>query len=296
MWTARPAVDNPAAAGDRAAVLPGMETWTPPDYQLDELIGFGSTGEVWRAGAPGGRTVALKRLHRRLDDHAREALVADVERVAAVGSPHLMPVREVLVEAGETVLVLDHAAGGSLAALLARRVLLDAGEVVTIAAPLAGALADAHAAGLVHGAVCPTAVLFTADGMPLLSDLCLGGLRAPERTFLRLAEPAPSPEQDVQDLAALCLQLLTGRARRSGALGNSLAHHPWRPAEECATEADVPPGPVGLLAVLQAVLAADPGERPDAAELARALHSAHPPAPVQLNGPRAAVLPTARPH
>jgi hypothetical protein len=43
--------------------------------------------------------------------------------------------------------VLDHARGGSLAALLSRRGRLTPGEVVTIAAPLAQALAAAHAAG-----------------------------------------------------------------------------------------------------------------------------------------------------
>lgn len=73
-----------------------------------------------------------------------------------------------------------------LSDVLSRRGVLAPAEVVTLVVALALDLADLHAAGRTHGAVCADAVRFDPDGRP---RLCLGGSGA--------------PAADVRDLAAL---------------------------------------------------------------------------------------------
>src|ERR1700722_19755611 len=148
-------------------------------YVVDELIGFGGTGEVWRAReVETGETVALKRLRTR-GAAATERLRREAALLASVAGPHVIGVRRLVVEGDEAVLVMDHAVGGSLATVLGVRGRLPAPEVVTVLAPIAAALAAAHASDLVHGDITPANILFTADGRPLLADFgvaqALGG-------------------------------------------------------------------------------------------------------------------------
>jgi hypothetical protein len=125
------------------------------------------------------------------------------------------------------------APGGSLAALLARRGVLSPGEVVTVVAPLAQALAVAHAAGRGHGAIAADTVEFTADGRP---SLVAGGATLSE----------PDPAGDVAALAVVGWLALTGGAPDG--------------VEATATSA-----PAALVEALRSAMSADPGERPAAA-------------------------------
>ena len=107
------------------------DRWQVPGYDVLELVGFGRTGELWRGRQrSSGQLVALRRL---VDSDP--AVLAAVRRQATVvrslPSAHLVRVRAVVGDA----VVLDHADGGSLAAVLARRGRLEPGEVVTTVAP-----------------------------------------------------------------------------------------------------------------------------------------------------------------
>jgi len=94
------------------------------------------------------------------------------EALEQVRSDHLLRPR-----AGpEGSLLVDQPEGGTLAELLARRGPLSAGEVVTALAPVAAVLAEAHAAGLVHGRLCLRDVLLTTSGKPLLDGTGLLGV------------------------------------------------------------------------------------------------------------------------
>jgi len=164
-------------------------------------------------------------------------------------------------------LLLEYAAGGSLAALVAARGPLAVGEAVTILTPVASALDYLHGAGVVHGDVSPGNVLFTAVGKPLLADLgfarALGserlpaagtpGFGAPHRMT---AEGGLDPEADVYALAAIGWFALTGR------VPGATAHRP-------PMGALVPDAPEELVALLEEGLAERPEERPSAAEFAR---------------------------
>jgi hypothetical protein len=248
-------------------------------FDAVELLGYGSGGEVWLARERAtGLPVALKRLRPGADLATRDRLRREAAVLAGVDHPHVVRLRSVHGDGDALVLVLDLAAGGSLARLLATRRRLGPGEVVTIAVPLAQALAAAHAQGLVHGDVTPANVLFAADGRPLLSDLGVARLLGAgpgevggTRGYLDpavLAGAAPGPASDVHGLAATCLAALTG--------------HP--PYDEHGRRLDPPDGThPGLRATLEAALAPDPADRPSAEALAVAVVDAEAAEPVRFD-------------
>ncbi len=248
-------------------------------FDAVELLGYGSGGEVWLARERAtGLPVALKRLRAGADLATRDRLRREAAVLAGVDHPHVVRLRSVHGDGDALVLVLDLAAGGSLARLLATRRRLAPGEVVTIAVPLAQALATVHAQGLVHGDVTPANVLFAADGRPLLSDLGVArllGIGSGEVSGTRgyldpavLAGAAPGPASDVHGLAATCLAALTGQP----------------PYDEQGNRLEPPDGThPGLCAALEAALAPDPADRPTAEALAVAVFDAATAEPVRFD-------------
>lgn len=266
----------------------GPSGWAVAGYDVVELLGFGASGEVWLAREMAtGDQVALKRLHTPLDLPARDRLRREAAALACVQHPHLVRLRTLVSAGEELVLVLDHAAGGSLTGLLAAR-RLSPGEVVTVAVPLAEALAAVHLQGLVHGDLTPSNVLFTAGGRPLLSDLgvcrlvgepleAIDGSSHLVRGTPGYLDPAvlsgtaPGPASDVHGLGAVCYAALTGAAPYTDS-GQRRA----------ALSELVPAAPTSLVALIESALHRDPRQRPGAADLAVAVFAACPPEPVRL--------------
>src|SRR4051812_29654090 len=201
--------------GDDRPVVPG--------YTLQELLGRGGSGEVWRAVPRGGGA----------PDAVKVLVAGDPERQAREAAllgeldhPHLVRLRDVVHQprrGGEArvALVLDLLPGGSLAALLARRGRLRPGEVVTALAPVAAALAHAHERGVVHGDLSPGNVVFTAEGRPVLTDLGVArvlGEEAAREVTPAYVDPtvarggAHGPASDVFGVAAAAFHALTGVA------------------------------------------------------------------------------------
>jgi hypothetical protein len=283
------------------------EVWALPGYDVQALIGFGATGEVWRARElSSGDTVALKRLREGADLAAVESLRREASVLRSLDTPYVARLRSVLGEGAETVLVLDHAAGGSLAALLTRRGTLDPAEVVTVAAPLAQALAAAHACGLVHGDVTPANILFTADGMPLLADLGLARLAGEPLAGVdgtaEYVDPAvaaggqPDEAADVWALAAVCHHMLSGTPPHDGDSAGDVLNAARRGAR-APLGLLAPSAPRALVSAIEQALQPDTAIRPDAAAFASLLRRAHAAAPVRLAGavPAAVPGPEARP-
>jgi eukaryotic-like serine/threonine-protein kinase len=258
-----------------------------PGYEIDELLGFGGSGEVWRAReCASGDTVALKRV--RAVAGSSQQLYREAALLASVQHEHVVRLRSVATAPDGLVLVLDYAAGGSLAAVLGGGRPLSAGEVVTIGAPLAQALADVHARGLIHGDVTPANIVFDAAGKPMLADLGVARLIGEPVTTVGLtagyADPAvvagslPTPASDIFGLAAVCYSALTAGARPGVASG----------AGAGASFGDCLPSlvrvPAAMIAAIEAALDPDPHARPDAASFARALYASCAPEPVRLAG------------
>ena len=215
-----------------------------PGLRLERILGRGGHAEVWEAVDVGsGERVAVKLRRapaaarsgsgprprdRGRDDaagggvpEAAQRLAHEIALLRRIDHPHVVRLRRVLdLPDGSRAMVLDHAAGGSLAALVRSRGRLRPGEVSTLLIALARALADLHGRGLVHGDLSPGNVLFTGDGRPLLSDLGLAsvlGADPQEATWGTpgFVDPAPlpagDPARDVWGLGAVAWFALTGR-------------------------------------------------------------------------------------
>lgn len=278
--------------------------WKVPGFLAHELVGFGASGEVWRgADSVTGEPVALKRLPAP-DDAARVRVRREAALLATLQHPHLVRVHCCVSTDDAEVLVLDYAAGGSLAALLRHRRRLPAAEVVTVIAPITAALAHAHTEGLVHGDVTPSNVLFTADGRPLLADLGVARVAAESglvATTPDYIDPAvarggsPGEASDVFAAAAVAFHALTGVPVWNGATAEDVlrvaATGEVPDLRELASDA-----PVELLEVLARALSPDPAQRGSAAELALDVRHACRPEPVELlTGGRTSVPSAARP-
>lgn len=242
-------------------------------YTLGRLLGTGASSQVWTGvDTRTGRTVALKVL---LGDPPRRE--ATVQR--RVDHPHVLRVlTTTTTDDDRPVLVTEHAAGGSLAALVAARGPLDPGEVVTVLTPLAGALADLHERGVVHGDVSPANVLFLADGRPVLADLGTAGLLGVDAVThgtTGFADPAlaagaaVSPASDVHALGALGWFALAGQAPEPAGSRPPLV--PVAPAT-----------PPALASLVERSLDPVAGRRPSAAELAVQVYATAEATPVRL--------------
>ena len=266
-----------------------------PGYVLEELLGRGGSGQVWRARPRGGgEPVAVKVLVR--GDPARQ--VREAALLAELDHPHLVRLhrvvrREVRSGPAEVSLVLDLLAGGSLATLLARRGRLRPGEVVTAIAPVAAALAQAHERGIVHGDLSPGNVVFTAEGRPVLTDLGtarLVGDAARAEVTPAYVDPvvarggAPGPASDVFGVAAAAFHALTGIAPWNAAdLGGTLSVAAGGHLPHLALLA--PDAPEELVRVVERGLSAEPHLRGTAAAFALDLRHACRPEPVRLPAP-----------
>ncbi|MGI4893499.1 MAG: protein kinase domain-containing protein [Janthinobacterium lividum] len=281
----------------RAALAPLGEdpTRCPPvveGYEVGAFLGAGGSSVVWSGTGPDGVARALKVLAPDGGDGlpGDPAGGADVLRelsmLRRVRHPRVVAVHDISRdERGRPVLVLDLAAGGSLAGLLAARTRLGAGEASGLLAVLGPALEELHAAGIVHGDVAPGNVLLDARGEPLLADLglarALGHRHGSVLGTPGFADPAAiagegaSAASDVYGLAAVAWCALTGSPPApTGAVAARLAVR--------RAGAELPAGTsTQLLEALREALHRKPSRRPTPGELAQAATSCVRPRPVR---------------
>lgn len=234
-----------------------------PGFTITSELSSDAEGSTWAAM----RTLDDKPLVLRVIpvSDVTEALATAVQLMAVLGgieNEHLVGQHGAMTVAdGQLALVLDRVTGGSLAELLGERASLSPGETVTTLAPLFGALATLHAAGVVHGDLAPRSILFSADGKPLIGDVGVarlmghaGGtvdrdesLMAPEVA----GGAAPSAASDVYSMAAIGWLCLTGAPPDTAS------------TIRCSTTVS-PRMPARLTDVLASCLSANPTARPSA--------------------------------
>jgi WD40 repeat protein/serine/threonine protein kinase/DNA-binding SARP family transcriptional activator len=188
--------ERTSASGD---VGPGSSV---RGYELREAVGTGPVGTVYRAfQASVGREVAVKAIHAGLAAtpgfvrrFAEEARV-----VASLEHPHIVPIHDFWREPAGAFLVLRWMDGDDLAQQLGRP--WDPSRIGRVFGQLADALAHAHDAGVIHGNLKLSNILFDAAGNAYLSDFGLavtrigsGGSHGREGT-LTAALPHASPER-----------------------------------------------------------------------------------------------------
>ncbi|MEZ6015547.1 MAG: alpha/beta fold hydrolase [Planctomycetota bacterium] len=219
---------------------PGAPRRTIGRYELLSLLGRGGMGEVHLAHDHGlDRRVALKLLAPRytqdtrwLARFRREARVA-----SAVNHPSILTIHEIGEVEGTHFIATEYIEGDTLRDRMARG-LLSLADALDIGQQVAGALAAAHAAGIIHRDVKPENVMLRRDGFVKVLDFGLakatqssdaeahfkGGLTTPGVVMGTLSYLAPEqargqeadPRSDVFALGVLLYEMLTGRLPFTG--------------------------------------------------------------------------------
>jgi transcriptional regulator with GAF, ATPase, and Fis domain len=141
------------------------------DYRVLDAVGEGGFGVVYRAEAPDGRLVALKRL--RETGAAAEELAYEFRLLTRLRHPHIVPVLDFGFADGAPYLVADWIEGADIATACGGR------PLAALAPTLAGvlrALEHMHARGVMHRDLKPQNILVDADGTAHLIDFGLAGL------------------------------------------------------------------------------------------------------------------------
>ncbi|MDD7938614.1 serine/threonine-protein kinase [Actinomycetospora lutea] len=251
-------------------------------YRLEERIGSGAMGVVWRGTDERlGRVVAVKQvfLHAGLDDReaeeVRQRTLREGRIAARLQHPHAISVFDASIEGDEPWLVMEYLPSRSLANVLGEQATLEPRTVARIGRQVADALDAAHQAGIVHRDVKPGNVLLGADGTVKITDFGISratGDLTLTRTGMLAGTPAYlAPEvargddstaaSDVFSLGATLYAAVEGMPP-FGADDNALAL-----LHSVAAGKVVPPSQAGpLTALLMRLLRNDPAERPSAAE------------------------------
>jgi Tol biopolymer transport system component len=227
-------------------------------YRVDERLGAGGMGEVYRArDLKLDRDVALKVLPENAlaDEAARSRFRKEAHALSRLSHPHVAHLLDFDSENGTDFLVMELVAGSSLDEAL-RRGPLPEKDVLRLGAQLARGLQAAHERGVVHRDLKPSNLHLTEDGLLKILDFgvaCLaprpeaahGHTTATETAAGALVGSPPymAPEQllgkppdarsDLYSAGAVLYELATGRrpfGSRSGvALTDAILHEPPPP-------------------------------------------------------------------
>ncbi|MFZ4300541.1 bifunctional serine/threonine-protein kinase/ABC transporter substrate-binding protein [Streptomyces cinereoruber] len=259
-------------------------------HRLLGRLGAGGMGVVYLARTAGGTLAALKliRAEHAADPGFRERFRRETRIAGRITGRWVVRVLGADPEAREPWLATEFVPGPSLAEAVALHGALPEPTVRALGARLAAALADMHAAGLVHRDVKPGNVLLALDGPRLIdfgiarsagataltaTDAMIGtpGFLAPEQARVGVAEEV-GPAADVFSLGCVLAYALTGeRPFGTGAVAAVV----YRTVHE---EPDLREVPDTILPLVAACLAKDPAARPTAARVRAALGEAEGPA------------------
>ena len=155
-----------------------MELQSISRYRILEKIGSGGMGEVYLAeDSKLGRKVALKLLAEELTQNRDRLNRFDQEAYAAsaLNHPNILTIYEMGDEAGRHYIATEFIDGVTLRKRLSGAP-MELGEVLEVAIQVAGALEEAHAAGIVHRDIKPENIMIRRNGHVKVLDFGLAKL------------------------------------------------------------------------------------------------------------------------
>ncbi|WP_314171655.1 serine/threonine-protein kinase [Streptomyces winkii] len=274
-----------AAQGGESGGEPGAGRVIGGRYRLENRLGHGGMGTVWRAhDRVVDRDVAVK--EPRVPDHVPhqqrqtmyERMRREARTAARIDHPSVVTIHDVVVEDDQPWIVMELVQGQSLGSVLDEGT-LSAREAARIGLAVAGALDAAHAMGVLHRDVKPDNVLLGRHDRVVLTDFGIAQVEgeqsltetgafvgspeyvAPERVLGQ----RPGPESDLWSLGVVLYSATEGvspfrRSNTPATLQAVLSTEPQRP--ERARSAS---GPLAMLLIR--MLNKQPAARPDAGEV-----------------------------
>src|SRR5262249_40890894 len=200
-------------------------TETIGHYKLLDRIGSGGIGDLFRArDTKVGRTVALKVVSSDIagDSERRARFLNDAAPLTALNHPGIASVYEVGDDNGVLFLAMEFVPGDTLTRVIAGRG-LNARRAMDYAIQMTDALAEAHAAGTVHGHLTTANVIVTPKGTVKILEFGLGPWTRSGRSNEK--------RDDIFALGAVLFEIVAGRP-----FGDD-----FTPAEQRAISKEVPP-------------------------------------------------------
>jgi serine/threonine protein kinase len=217
-------------------------------YQLQQLIGRGGMGEVYRAyDTKTDRIVALKLLppHMAADEVFQQRFRRESQAAAGLNDPHVVPIHGFGEIDGRLYLDMRLIEGSNLGTILEEsETPLDPAFSVNVVEQVAAALDAAHEAGLIHRDVKPSNILITPREFVYLIDFGLArtagdkGLTTAGSTLGTMSYMAPErfeagqvdPRSDIYALTCVLYECITGeRPYPADSLEQQIAGHMTAP-------------------------------------------------------------------
>jgi len=149
-----------------------------PSYVIEELIGHGGMGAVYRAQQLSlGRSVAIKVLPPEADqgnDQFAERFKNEARTMARLNHPGIVHVHDFgETSAGQLYFVMEYVAGSDVQQMLLSQKVLTPAYALPIAMHVCEALSYAHAHGVVHRDIKPANIMLTHEGQVKVADFGL---------------------------------------------------------------------------------------------------------------------------
>ncbi|MBL8910080.1 MAG: serine/threonine protein kinase [Archangium sp.] len=260
------------------------------EYVIESKLGVGGMGVVYKATHQMiGKAVAIKVLRADIvqDPRDMDRLLDEARIISSVKNRGIINIFGAgTLEDGRNYLIMELLEGEALEQLMQREGKVSAGDAVIILEQVLSALSAAHEAGVVHRDLKPANVFLVKEGNLFYVKLLDFGLaRRNQQNVTRIAgtpdyispehargRPA-GPPADLYAFGILCFHMLTGQLPFIGTT----------PMEVMEKHVHIPPPipheinkeiPKALSELILKLLAKEPGERPDAAQVKADLRAA----------------------